>query len=229
MGAAPLCSAEDFASWPQAVADCTLVVGTTSSDIASCSILCAAWTAPAHPARRRRPAVALLFGSEKFGLSNDDLSHCHWLMRIPTVDPGLSMNLGQAVALCLYELARDPGRRGPARQDSRRHRRGNEQITARLFEVLERSGYVNPPTAGSTEDKVRRLVRRLRDCRARRAGVAGHAAADSLETGRVGCDWRTRAAHRPGRLQPLSSGVNRGSSAAGYSSYSLNSQVLNRC
>ena len=28
--------------------------------------------------------VALLFGSEKYGLSNDDMSHCHWLMRIPT-------------------------------------------------------------------------------------------------------------------------------------------------
>ena len=48
------------------------------------------------------------FGSEKFGLSNEDLSHCHWLMRIPTVGQDLSMNLGQAVALCLYELARDP-------------------------------------------------------------------------------------------------------------------------
>ena len=50
--------------------------------------------------------VALLFGSEKVGLSNHDLSHCHWLMRIPTNDRNISMNLGQAVAICLYELAR---------------------------------------------------------------------------------------------------------------------------
>src|SRR5580698_8773708 len=47
--------------------------------------------------------VALLFGSEKFGLSDEDMSYCHWLMRIPTVDLNLSMNLGQAVAVCLYE------------------------------------------------------------------------------------------------------------------------------
>ena len=52
--------------------------------------------------------VALLFGSEKFGLSNDDMSHCNWLMRIPTREEHGSMNLGQAVALCLYDLAREP-------------------------------------------------------------------------------------------------------------------------
>src|SRR5271156_4540509 len=111
VGAAPLLrAAEEFSTVADAVADCTLVVGTTSVGNRELQ----------HPIRRleygskliqRRLAsasVALLFGSEKFGLSNEDLSHCHWLMRIPTTDPGLSMNLGQAVALCLYELARDP-------------------------------------------------------------------------------------------------------------------------
>jgi tRNA C32,U32 (ribose-2'-O)-methylase TrmJ len=36
-----------------------------------------------------------------------------------------------------------------------------EQITAMLLDVLRQSGYVNPVTAGSTEEKVRRMVRRL--------------------------------------------------------------------
>ncbi|HEX3878782.1 MAG TPA: TrmH family RNA methyltransferase, partial [Bryobacteraceae bacterium] len=106
--------------------------------------------------------VALLFGSEKFGLSNDDLSHCHWLMRIPTMDPGLSMNLGQAVALCLYELARDPKAALAKPEKIRAAGAGeNEQVTRMLMEALEASGYVNPVTAASTEEKVRRLVRRL--------------------------------------------------------------------
>ncbi len=59
-------------------------------------------------------AVALLFGSEKTGLSNDAMSHCHWLMTIPMhQSPDLrhaSMNLGQAAAVCLYELIRQSGR-----------------------------------------------------------------------------------------------------------------------
>ena len=76
-------------------------------------------TSVVHPGGSRRPycalrlataRVALLFGSEKTGLSNDALSHCHWLMTIPMhPSPGLrhaSMNLGQAAAVCLYELIR---------------------------------------------------------------------------------------------------------------------------
>src|SRR5206468_1649831 len=88
--------------------------------------------------------------------------HCHWLMRIPTLDADLSMNLGQAVALCLYELARDPkaaqARPGKIRAASAAE---NEQITRMLMDALHESGYVNPVTAASTEEKVRRLVRRL--------------------------------------------------------------------
>ena len=52
--------------------------------------------------------IALVFGSEKHGLVNDDLSHCHQLMSIPTDRGCPSMNLGQAVAICCYELAREP-------------------------------------------------------------------------------------------------------------------------
>jgi TrmH family RNA methyltransferase len=168
VGAAPLLkAAEDFAALPEAIADCTLVVGTTSVGHRELQ----------HPIRRleygarlilRRLAalpaqpVALLFGSEKYGLSNEHLSHCHWLMRIPTVDPGLSMNLGQAVALCLYELARDPKAIDASPERIRRGgAAGNEQITRMLLDALRESGYVNPVTAASTEEKVRRLVRRL--------------------------------------------------------------------
>ena len=165
VGAAPLLqAAEDVPLLSDAIADCRLVVGTTSIGHRELQ----------HPIRRleygarliqralAQAPVALLFGSEKFGLSNDDLSHCHWLMRIPTVDANLSMNLGQAVALCLYELARDP-KAALARPEKIRAASAaeQEQVTAMLLDALRRSGYINPRTAGSTEEKVRRLVRRL--------------------------------------------------------------------
>ena len=165
VGAAPLlAAAEEFPDVAEAVADCTLVVGTTSVGHRELQ----------HPLRRleygarlihRRTAqspVALLFGSEKFGLSNDDLAHCHWLMRIPTVDRDLSMNLGQAVALCLYELARDPHAVDARPERIKPASAGEvEQVTRLLLEALQRSGYANPVTEASTEEKVRRLVRRL--------------------------------------------------------------------
>ena len=173
-GAAPLLQkAEDHATLAAAIADCRLVVGTTSIGHRGLQ----------HPMRRlefgarlikralARAPVALLFGSEKFGLSNEDLSHCHWLMRIPTVDAGLSMNLGQAVALCLYELTRDPkASEAQPVKTARAAAAEAEQITALLIDVLRQSGYVNPITAASTEAKVRRLVRRL-DIAARDAPV----------------------------------------------------------
>ena len=165
VGAAPLLqAARDFATVAEAVADCHLVIGTTSVGHRELQ----------HPLRRleygarlikkalAQAPVALLFGSEKFGLGNDDLSHCHWLMRIPTVDADLSMNLGQAVALCLYELARDPKASVPKLGKIRSATSGEtEQVTAMLWDALRASGYVNPRTAASTEEKVRRLVRRL--------------------------------------------------------------------
>jgi TrmH family RNA methyltransferase len=174
VGAAPLLqSAKEFPSVADAVADCRLVVGTTSVGHRELQ----------HPIRRLEYGsrlikkalaagpVALLFGSEKFGLSNDDLSHCHWLMRIATDDPNLSMNLGQAVALCLYELSRDPKAVEAKPERTRRASAGEtEQITTLLMDALERSGYVNRTTAASTREKVRRLVRRL-DIGARDAPV----------------------------------------------------------
>ncbi len=119
VGAAPvLANAEQFPTVAEAVADCTLVVGTTAAGRRElhhqlCTLEAAAriilqQLARKPAARPKKNRVALLFGSEKTGLSNEDLSHCHWLLRIPTREAHRSMNLGQAVAVCLYELARDP-------------------------------------------------------------------------------------------------------------------------
>jgi tRNA/rRNA methyltransferase len=163
VGAAPLlASAEEFTTVAAAVADCALVVGTTSVGHRELQHPLRQLESGAHRMRQAAGPVALLFGSEKFGLSNEDMSHCHWLMRIPTVDLDRSMNLGQAVAVCLYELARNsravaknPEKLKPAAAAD------TEQITAMLVEALERSGYIKPLTAGSAKTKVRRLVRRL--------------------------------------------------------------------
>jgi len=102
--------AEEYATVAEAVADCSLVVGTTAVRRRELH----------HPLRRLESGArlireqlasspgALLFGGEKRGLSNEDFSHCHWLLHIPTCEENISMNMGQAVAVCLYELVRNP-------------------------------------------------------------------------------------------------------------------------
>src|SRR5580704_15724957 len=108
-GAPVLKSAEKFDSVADAVADCTLVIGTTAATRRELQqpIKRLEQGARAIKQRLRSSNVAILFGSEKRGLSNEDLSHCHWLMQIPTREEHRSVNLGQSVAICLYELARD--------------------------------------------------------------------------------------------------------------------------
>jgi TrmH family RNA methyltransferase len=164
VGASALLSnAEEYKSVAEAVADCTLVVGTTAVRHRDLQ----------HPLRRleygarlirkqlESSYVALLFGSERVGLSNQDLSHCHWLVRIPTREENISMNLGQAVAVCLYELVRD-GRAAQQPENLEPATAGEvERVTVTLLHALRASGYVNPRRAASTEENVRRLVRRL--------------------------------------------------------------------
>jgi len=146
------------------VADCALVVGTTAAHNRELQQALRSLPDGARLIRRRLRSsrVALLFGSEKRGLSNEDLSHCHCLMRIPTREEHGSMNLGQAVAVCLYELARLAGPPKSTEQFELAHSGEVEAITQRLIEALTASGYVKPRSAASTEEKIRRMVRRLR-------------------------------------------------------------------
>jgi TrmH family RNA methyltransferase len=194
VGAAPLLAdAEEYKSVADAVADCTLVVGTTAVrhrelhhplrrlELGARLIRKELAPGPGSPARsglarRAGGRVALLFGTEKTGLSNDDLSHCHWLMRIPTREQHISMNLGQAVAVCLYELVRDTkagkaamsksaeraGKKSATEGEGMRATAGEvERISAVLLEALHLSGYINPIAVASTEERVRRMARRM--------------------------------------------------------------------
>ena len=159
---AVLASAEEFKNVAEAVADCTLVVGTTA--IARRKLR--------HPVRpleegarmiRKRLAsspVALVFGSEKVGLSNEDFSHCNWLMSIPTREEHKSVNLGQAVAICLYELGRESRISGPSEKDEPAMAGDVERIVAMLLDALRASGSLQARSAVRTEEKVRRLIRR---------------------------------------------------------------------
>ena len=166
--------AEEYASVPEAVADCTLVIGTTAARRRELQHTLRSLPdgAPLIRSRMKSSCVALLFGSEKRGLSNKDFSHCHWLMRIPTREEHGSMNLGQAVAVCLYEIARaafpTQVKTGLEWATPKRGVKPKpataaevEAITNRLFEALTLSGYVKPHSAASTEEKLRRMVRRF--------------------------------------------------------------------
>jgi TrmH family RNA methyltransferase len=157
-----LANAEEFKSVAEAVADCTLVVGTTAVGSRELRHPLRRLEVGARAIRKRLGSsnVALLFGSEKFGLSNDDLSHCDWLLRIPTREEHRSVNLGQAVAICLYELAR-ASQAARVTDKSRPATAGDlERITEMLLDVLRTSGSLKTRSEEITREKLRRLFRR---------------------------------------------------------------------
>jgi tRNA/rRNA methyltransferase len=112
-----------YGSLREAIPDCALVVGTT----------CRSGLYRRHSEPPRQLAaqivaaaqtgkVALVFGPEDHGLSNKDLEHCHLLTTIPTHPDYPSLNVAQAVVICLYEIylaslsspAQAPIQRAPA-------------------------------------------------------------------------------------------------------------------
>lgn len=157
---------QQCSSVAEAIAECTLVVGTTAVGNRDLHVPLYRLETGAELLRQRLASgekAAILFGSEKFGLSNDDISHCHWLMRIPTRAEHGSMNLGQAVAICLYELRREaaavnqPEFEKPPVASSEEL----ERLTAVLMDLLVESGYAQERTLESTELKLRRLIHRV--------------------------------------------------------------------
>lgn len=161
-----LTAAEEFDQVAQAVADCSLVVGTTDGSRRNPQEPLYRLEAAAELVRERLRSgerVAVLFGSEKVGLSNYELNHCDVLARIPTRTEHSSMNLGQAVGIVLYEMVREAAEVAEAAAvEERLATAGDrERLVALLLEALAGSGYTHHGPETSLEEKVRRLVRHL--------------------------------------------------------------------
>ena len=164
-----LTNAQVCQSVAEAVADCTLVVGTTAATNRSVSLplvnLPKAATQITDAARTGK--VALLFGSEKRGLANQDMSYCHWLMRIPTTQQSPSMNLAQSVVVVLYELART-WNQTPATVESKTipadppaKMQSLLRLAELIHETLQCSGYYSEAAAAASEEQLRRLLLRM--------------------------------------------------------------------
>ena len=94
-------------SLDDAVADCRLVIGTSARDrSASWPYLEVDQAARKLMEESEQGKVALLFGRERTGLTNEELDRCHYLVSIPTVGEHSSLNIVCAVQVCAYELLR---------------------------------------------------------------------------------------------------------------------------
>lgn len=157
--------AEEFDDISASIADCVFAAGTTGAarrNLKEPLHRLEAGAALLREHLRAGSRVALLFGSEKTGLSGQDLSRCQFALRIPTRTEHPSMNLGQAVAIVLYELIRqrDSEPLPPAVRHPLLATAGEkERLISVVLEALLAGGSAHHGTEDSLEEKVRQLVR----------------------------------------------------------------------
>jgi TrmH family RNA methyltransferase len=156
-----------FEALEPALADCVHVVGFSARER----------TAKRNAARPRDAAaevlavtrdgpVALLFGREDRGLSNEALDRCHRVVTIPTSPDYPSLNLGHAVALALYELALARGDEArpfkPPRRRSTPATAGDlERVFADTARALESIGFFRSHASEQVMRTVREIAHRV--------------------------------------------------------------------
>lgn len=158
----------------QALVGCHLVFGTTAREryVAVDAVAPRLAAAEAVPAAAAGQGVALVFGRERSGLTNEELDRCNRLIRIPTAGEHSSLNLAMAVMVLAYELrlvASDapqaqpaPGSRGDGGEGVPVPADEMERLYDHLQQVMLASGFLDP-------DNPRHLMRRLRRLFARAA------------------------------------------------------------
>lgn len=144
----------------EALAGCRLVLGTSarlrSLSMPQLNVRAAAALALAEAGEGD---VALLFGRESHGLTNEEIQRCHYLVHIDTNPDFGSLNLAQAVQVAAYELRMTAlgggGEAHPATDWTPVDAKQMERFYEHLEETLRDIGFLNP-------DHPRRLMMRLR-------------------------------------------------------------------
>ena len=107
--------------------------------------------------------TALVFGPEDTGLRQEHLSHCRWLVRIPSRSENPAYNLSQAVLLALFEICRslDETAAVPAQETERPGWRDFYELERVVDEALTRCRFYHPGTPAPLPHLVKHLLRRI--------------------------------------------------------------------
>lgn len=152
----------------EAVADCVLVVGSSArSRTLEWPMLEPRQCGEKFVEEGQNHSVAVVFGRERTGLTNEELQRCHYHVCIPANPEYSSLNLAMAVQTICYEirvayLTRQQAQHLPAsEQDYSRHKE-LEMFYQHLEKVLLTTDFISPQQPGQVMNKLRRLFSRAR-------------------------------------------------------------------
>lgn len=145
----------------EAVGDCGLVVGTTCrGGLYRGHSRSPRELAPKIIAAAQNSKVALVFGPEDHGLSNKDIKHCQWLLTIPTHPQYPSLNVAQAVMICLYEIFLASLEQVPEDSINRAPAENVERLFDRMKEAFLKIGFLDPQNPEHILLALRRILGR---------------------------------------------------------------------
>ncbi|HCQ22869.1 MAG: RNA methyltransferase [Aphanizomenon sp.] len=147
---------------PQALQGCVRAIATIGRDYSGGMPLETPRTALPWLLEEIRKPVALIFGREDRGLTNEELNYAHRLVFIPTNPEYPSLNLATAVSICCYELSQSTelfiNKNIPASEIAPLD--AMEAYYQQLESLLLSIGYLYPHTAASRMEKFRYLYNR---------------------------------------------------------------------
>ncbi len=162
-----LATARVVQTLPEAIADCGLVLATTARERDQYFRVLEAREAAARmvaEARSGAGAVAVLFGTERFGLSNEHLLAAHALLRIPANPDYTSLNIAMAAQLIAYEIRmaqHEPGMYLAPRETPLATAEQMEGLYAHLQQVMDEVGFRDRTQGGTNlKGRIRRLFNR---------------------------------------------------------------------
>jgi TrmH family RNA methyltransferase len=153
----------------EALAGAVLVLGTTAREMPGVDRACITPEAGAALARDHAKSgpVALVFGTEKSGMTNDELRRCHQVITIPG-EPEACLNLAMAASICMYEWRLAAMHAPPQSPNEARPLTavaadaGLDDLASRLGDVLMKENILKPRDATSKLHTLRRILSRAR-------------------------------------------------------------------
>jgi len=156
----------------QAIAPCHLVFGTSARnrgmDIEVINLNQAAQLM-VNAAKSHK--VALLFGKERYGMTNEEMHRCHYLVKLPANPVYSSLNLAAAVQVAAYETRMKCLQDENTVTDSADEKQAVEPFVnaekmhsfyQHLFDVMHDVNFMNAENQGSLAEKIRMMFNRLR-------------------------------------------------------------------
>ena len=154
-------SAQRAETLPKALAPFHLSVGTSSRSVDWIpTVLLPSELAQGLTELSTNQRVALVFGPERTGLTNEHLQHCQWLATIPTNPEFDSMNLAHAVAIVAYEIRKQFVLRPVGRDLQRADLEQVEDFANGLHQCLDEIGFLNQQNPQQVMFTLRQLISR---------------------------------------------------------------------